>query len=124
MDEVIRKKINLLIHLAKIDGKFDESEKEVLNSLLVETGLSQVINENTQPVNLNDFKEMPKKPDLLYWSLRIIKADGVIHPDEAAYCKAVAMKLNFKPEVVDHFSVHDLGSRLDFIESSRSFLLT
>jgi uncharacterized membrane protein YebE (DUF533 family) len=122
MDEVTRKKLNLLIHLAKIDGRFDETEKEVLSSLLSEAGLSPLTDtEKVLPIDLNDFKEIPTKTDILYWSLRIIKADGKIHPDEAAYCKALAVKLNYKPEVVDYFTHHDLGNRPDFIESVRSF---
>ncbi len=122
MDEVTRKKLNLLVHLAKIDGRFDEAEKEVLNNLLTETGLSaSMITNKVQPIDLNDFKEVPTKTDILYWSLRIIKADGIIHPDEAAYCKALAVKLNYKPEVVDHFTTHELGERPDFIAAARLF---
>jgi hypothetical protein len=40
MTEVVRKKMNLLIHLAQIDGQFDESEKKVLESLLTEAGIA------------------------------------------------------------------------------------
>ncbi len=122
MDEVTRKKLNLLVHLAKIDGRFDETEKEVFNSLLSETGLSSsIMTDKVLPIDLNDFKEVPTKTDILYWSLRIIKADGIIHPDEAAYCKALAVKLNYKPEVVDHFTINELGERADFIATARLF---
>ncbi|GCC52344.1 hypothetical protein SanaruYs_25810 [Chryseotalea sanaruensis] len=122
MDDVTRKKLNLLVHLAKIDGRFDETEKEVLANLLSDAGLSDsLVTDKVLPVDLNDFKEVPTKTDILYWALRIIKADGIIHPDEAAYCKALAVKLNYKSEVVDYFTNHDLGERADFIASARLF---
>ena len=110
MKEVVRKKLNLLVHLAKIDGQFDQSEKEVLAALLDEAGLTaQELEQYEVPVNLNDFKNSPARADILYWALRIIKADGIIHADEAAYCKALAIKLNYQQEIVDHFTTTDVG---------------
>ncbi len=122
MEEVIRKKLNLLVHLATIDGKFDETEKDVLKSLLAEAGLNNhAIQEAAHPVNLNDFKDAPTRADILYWALRIIKADGQIHADEAAYCKALAVKLNYKADIVDHFTKHELGDQADFKKAARPF---
>lgn len=122
MEEVIRKKLNLLVHLAKIDGKFDETEKEVLANLLEEAGIDSLeALAITRPVNLHDFQPSPTRSDILYWALRIIKADGHIHPDEAAYCKALAVKLNYKADIVDHFSVHELGDPATFKQRTSPF---
>ncbi len=106
MEEVIRKKLNLLVHLATIQ----------------EAGLSNhAIHESPNPVNLNDFKDTPSRADILYWALRIIKADGHIHADEAAYCKALAVKLNYKAEIVDHFTKNEVGPQSDFKIAARPF---
>jgi tellurite resistance protein len=124
MKEVVRKKLNLLVHLAKIDGQFDQSEKEVLAALLEEAGLSaQELEQYEAPVNLNDFSSSPSKADVLYWALRMIKADGIIHADEAAYCKALAIKLNYKQEVVDHFTIADVGLPAEFKNLALPFAL-
>ncbi|NOS55195.1 MAG: TerB family tellurite resistance protein [Cyclobacteriaceae bacterium] len=124
MKEVIRKKLNLLVHLAKIDGQFDQSEKEVLAALLEEAGLSaQELEQHAAPVNLNDFGNSPSKADVLYWALRMIKADGIIHADEAAYCKALAIKLNYKQEIVDYFTTADVGLPGEFKNLARQFAL-
>lgn len=122
MNEIIRKKLNLLVHLANIDGDFDQTEHEVLESMIKEAGGRKLDTINSsEKFNLNDLGNRIDKPDILYWALRMIKADGIIHPDESAYCKALAVKLNYKPEVIDFFTREDLGDRKDFKKLSQSF---
>ena len=123
MNELARKKLNLLVHLANLDGSFENTEREVLLSMLKDMGEEHTqYPEQVDPVDLNDFSD-PKirRHELLYWAMRLIKADGIIHPDEAAYCKALAVRLNFKPEVVDYFCSHELGNRLEFKKKSLEF---
>lgn len=58
MEEVIHKKLNLLVHLAKIDGKFDDTEKEVLESLLQQAGIQhEPWQATSETVNLNDLAD-------------------------------------------------------------------
>jgi tellurite resistance protein len=123
MNEILRKKLNLLVHLANVDGSFESSEREVLVSMLKETGEPDMkYPESVDHVELNDFTDSKiSKHDILYWALRLIKADGIIHADEAAYCKALAVKLNYKPEVVDFFVSNDLGNRQEFKKKSLEF---
>ncbi len=120
MEEVIKKKLNLLVHLAKVDGQFDSSEKAALMEMLTIHGITK-LDETDQEIDLNDFKSSPSKADILYWALRIIKADGILHPDELAFCKALAMKLNYKPEIVDHFSHIQVGLLEEFKIQARLF---
>ena len=113
MDALLRKKINLLVHLAHIDGKLDQSEQDLLEKLLVDHH-DHIDLTKAQAINLNDFRNISSKADILYWALKLIKVDGTIHPDEAAYCKALAVKLNYNAEVVDYFIQHDIGEAGDF----------
>ena len=113
MDALLRKKINLLVHLAHIDGKLDQSEQELLEKLLVDHH-HKIDLTKAEAIDLNDFRTVSSKADILYWALRLIKVDGAIHPDEAAYCKALAVKLNYNAEVVDHFIQQDMGEPGDF----------
>lgn len=123
MNEILRKKLNLLVHLANVDGSFENSEREVLVSMLKETGEPNMkYPESVGHVELDDFSDSKiSKHDILYWALRLIKADGIIHADEAAYCKALAVKLNYKPEVVDFFVSNELGNRQEFKKKSLEF---
>lgn len=108
MKETVRKKLNLLVHLAKIDGKFDHTERAVLHEMLKESGISGFDMDVQSPVNLDSFKDSISGKEILYWALRMIKADGIIHSDESAYCKSLAIKLKYRPEAVDHFSSGEL----------------
>lgn len=123
MNEITRKKLNLLVHLANVDGSFENSEREVLMSMLKDMGESDLkYPESVDRVELNDFTDSKiSRHDVLYWALRLIKADGIIHADESAYCKALAVKLNYKPEVIDFFITNELGSRQDFKKKSLEF---
>lgn len=122
MNEIIRKKLNLLVHLAKIDGKFDQTEVAVLQDMLRESGISGFDMEPA-PVNLNSFQDEISGKEILYWALKMIKADGVIHSDEAAYCKSLAIKLSFRPDAIDHFSQVDLPTLQDFKDQMNNWAL-
>lgn len=123
MNEIARKKLNLLVHLANVDGSFENSEREVLVSMLKDMGEPEMkYPETVDHVELDDFTDSKiSKHEILYWALRLIKADGVIHADEAAYCKALAVKLNYKPEVVDFFIKNEIGTRQEFKKQSLEF---
>ena len=122
MDDYLRKKINLLVHLARVDGKFDKSEHEVMLTLLKEYGIEDAAYENfAEPIYPNDFVNTRKNADVLFWALRLIKADGEIHSDEASYCKALAVKLKYAPEIVEYFSNRDLGTKESFKKIAQTF---
>ncbi len=120
MEEIIHKKLNLLVHLAKVDGKFDRSERAVLMEMLNAHGVTK-LDEPDQEIDLNDFKSIPSKSDILYWAIRLIKADGILHPDELAFCKALAVKLNYSTDIIDHFSISELGTTVEFKKLARQF---
>ena len=105
-----------MVHLASIDGKVDTAEKEVLLQLLKEYGIDDFNWAENTHVDLNDFKNAPSKAELLFLALRIVRADGIIHPDEVAYCKSLAIKLNFDLSLVDHYTKADLPDLIKFTE--------
>lgn len=116
MKEILKKKLNLLVHLAKIDGKFDHSEKLVLQEMLREAGVSGFDMDVVSNLNLNSFQDHVSGEEILFWALKMIMADGVIHSDEAAYCKSLAIKLKYRPEAIDHFSNKELPPLEEFAE--------
>jgi uncharacterized tellurite resistance protein B-like protein len=108
MDQVLRRKINLLIHLANADGHFDVSEKAFIKDLLIERGIDHHKLENFESAGLGDLHTIVEKEQALYWALQLIKADGAIHSDEIAFCKAIAFRLKFLPEVIDEYLTKEL----------------
>lgn len=106
MDNLLRKKINLLIHLAHVDGIFAATEKALLKSILEENGLGEqyLLTHERSNIELDDLIKVNGKTELLYWCLKLIHADGELHPTELAYSRIVAIKLGFQLEVVDHFA--------------------
>ena len=103
MDQVLQKKINLLIHLANADGHMDVSERAFIKDLLTEKGIDHKKLDDFEKRGLDDLHTIVDKEQALYWALQLVKVDGVIHTDEVAFCKAVAFRLKFLPEVVDEY---------------------
>jgi uncharacterized tellurite resistance protein B-like protein len=123
MDKILHRKINLLIHLAHVDGKFDEAEKELLGGILIENGLHSAYLEehNAMGVDLKAIAEVPGKIELLYWVLKLIHADGQIHPAELSYAKVIARQLDFKEDVIDHYRTNPIKSLVDFEKEVKTF---
>ncbi len=112
MDRLLFKKINLLIHLAHIDGQFVEAEKNLLVELLQRAHLDEEYMKvhRLTGIELNEIQSYPDKSELLYWVVKMIHADGVLHDSEVKYAKLLARELGFRDEVIDHFTTHPLES--------------
>lgn len=124
MNTLERKKFNMLVHLAKADGKFEKSEKDLLKLFLSEKGLdeSQLYKEE-QPMNFNDFTDADAKVELLYWAIKLIQADQVIHEKEILFCKNLALKLKFKEEIIDQYAHSTLPDYARFEQEIKKFWL-
>lgn len=104
MSPILEKKINILIQLANADGHFDVTEKAFIKDLLIERGIDhKELKDVLAKDDLKDIHTIVDKEQALYWALQLIKADGILHTDELAFCKAVAFRLKFMPEVVDAY---------------------
>ena len=108
MNQILEKKINILIQLANADGHFDVKEKAFIKDLLAERGVDHKQLEALEKNALNEAHTIVDKEQALYWALQLAKVDGVLHPDELAFCKAVAFRLKFLPGVVDAYSTKEL----------------
>lgn len=125
MNALEKKQLNLLVHLAKVDGKFEKSEKELLKLFMAQKRLDQNYSlEAHQPVDFSDLTGANEKIELLYWALRMIQADKIIHDKEILFCKKIASKLNFKTECIDHYAHKPLPSFEIFEEEIEEYQLT
>jgi uncharacterized tellurite resistance protein B-like protein len=123
MDRLLFRKINLLVHLAHVDGKFHDSEKELLRVLLAEKGLSDKFLEehNAVPIDFEKMEEVSDKVELLFWVLKLIHADDHLHADELAFAKVIASQLGFKSQVIDHYHTAPTGSLRDFDQEVQAY---
>lgn len=123
MKKLLEKKVNLLLHIANIDGKYDDSEKKVLAELLTENGVTMdfVNSVRQSQVDLSEVNKLPKKEELFFWIMTMIKADGSLHNDEITFAKVIAIRLGFDPSAVDHFTKLNLTDRNQFVSDLRSF---
>jgi PAS domain S-box-containing protein len=117
MNKLLRKKLNVLIHLAKIDGKFDDREKKFLHKLLEENGYRpEQLEDHKTHIIPDDMTSLKGREELLYWVIKLMHADGVIHPSEVSYCKKVAQQLGFNPEIIDNYTHTALPSFSEFVD--------
>lgn len=123
MDKLTFRKINLLIHLAHVDGKFHESEKELLKTILKEKGLEESYLEEHRSlsVNFEDLDGWPDKSELLFWTLKMIHADGQLHQTELEYAENIASALGFKSSVIQHYHNRLPRSLAEFEKEIRAF---
>ena len=88
--------INILVQLAKVDGKAFESELTVIRKI----GSSKLISDEdienaiatadaSDPVpDVSHFSE-EEKLELIYDLVEVMKADGIIHKEEMKFCMAM-----------------------------------
>ncbi|MEQ8363254.1 MAG: hypothetical protein RIF39_16315 [Cyclobacteriaceae bacterium] len=104
MDSIIKKKLNLLIRLAKADGEFHRSEQKMIQAVAQEAGVDVNI---TEQVNFGDddfsISENRDRVHVLYLTLKLILADDVVTNEELSFGREVAAKFSYKPALVDHF---------------------
>ncbi|MDH5397003.1 MAG: TerB family tellurite resistance protein [Cyclobacteriaceae bacterium] len=127
MEGLIKKKLNALAHIAKIDGHFADSEKDVLYDIARKYGKEDhellAIIENPEPVG--EFHELTEyhKLEFMYVAIKIMRADGLIYDSEVEFCKNLARKMGFNPDIVDEYStVEDLNFELFQVEG-KAYLL-
>ena len=117
MDDVNKKKLNLLTHLAKIDGDFHKSEQKLINEIIEQQGFNKedfhLLDDNVDALAIAH-EDLHEKEELLYLALKLIQADSIIDDTEVEFCQKLAVKLGYKPEVIDHYAHIILPDRDQF----------
>jgi len=103
--ENIKKQLNILIQLAKIDGNYDHQEKSYIEEFgkkfnISRSELEEIERNSAYFVGINVFT-MDEKIELLYNAIHLAKVDKRILPNEIVYCQEIASKLGFKRSVID-----------------------
>ena len=110
MDKYTKRKLNLLIYLARVDGKFHRAEKAILKEFVNEKGFDMEEFRLLKPMakNSHDLPLADDKKEMLFLAIRLMQADKVIDRKEMEFCKEIASKLGYDAAVVDEYAHHEL----------------
>jgi uncharacterized tellurite resistance protein B-like protein len=109
MNLLEKKRLNLLVHLAKADGRFTKSEHALLLHFAQQKGLApEGVAATEEPLHISDFTDAHDKLEILHWALRMMHADAVVHEKEIAFCRQLATKMGLREEIVTHYATRPL----------------
>lgn len=109
MDETIKRRLNILIYLAKVDGKFHKAEKTLLQDFVKEHNLNA--SEFKALMSNNEKLETGKiidKEEMLFLALKVINADKFLDKKELDFCKDLAIQYGYKEGLIDVFNNQNL----------------
>ena len=105
MDLILKKKINMLIHLAGVDGHFDESERAFIYNICLRHGvdLDLIGYLIAEPEPIEDIDNLPHETavDYLTESILLMMVDGKVLPTEVKFCIDIGERIGFKREAVE-----------------------
>jgi len=100
-----RSHIKNLIEVAISDGKLDDRELELINSIAGKFGLSKeetvTIKENHEDIEFIPPSSYDAKVKLMEDLVKVLLVDNVIEENEIKICKELAKKLRLSPYFVD-----------------------
>ncbi|MDX1629973.1 MAG: hypothetical protein R3345_14795 [Fulvivirga sp.] len=106
MDIVTRKQLNLLIQLAEADKHFSSIERErifeiaKIKNFPVES-VKELI-KNPEPIESFGALSENQKFEYIFSCVDLMLIDQRIFENEVRFCKQIAVKLGFNPDVVDY----------------------
>ncbi len=105
MDAVLRKKINILIHLAGADGHFDDSERAFIYNICLRHGvdLDTIGDLIAEPESIGSLGALSHATavDYLTESILLMLVDGKVLPGEILFCQDMGIRLGFPKSAVD-----------------------
>ena len=105
MDIILKKKINILIHLAGVDGHFAESERAFIYNICLRHGvdLDLIGYLIADPEPIEDLNHLSHETsiDYLSESLLLKMVDGKVLPTEIQFCLDIGERLGFDRVAID-----------------------
>jgi len=103
--ENIKKQLNILIQLAKIDGNYDQREQDFIHDFgkvhnLDRSTIKEIENNPDYYIDVNAFT-IDQKIEVLYNAIYLAKVDKRILPNEIVYCQEIATKLGFRKSIIE-----------------------
>ena len=100
----IKNHVKNLVSLSSVDGKIDESEKEILIRIGTKKGLNrdeiQKIIDNPGNANFSPASSDDERFEQIYDLVELMLADGIAEDNELHFCVEMAERLGFRKTVV------------------------
>jgi phage I-like protein len=105
VDAILKKKINILIRLAAVDGHFVPKEKHFIQSICQRHGLDRhAVDEIIQgPDPIGSLGALSYKTTVEYLteSMMLMLVDGKVLPSEILFCEDIGLRLGFTKKAID-----------------------
>ena len=105
MDVVLRMQLNLLIHLAIVDGKITDSERQALEGIAAKHGVGKDQLEEMikypKPIESLGALSNDVKFEYLYSIVHLMNIDDDVDQREIHFCQNMALRLGYYKEVID-----------------------
>ena len=106
MDIVTKKKLNILIQLAKADKEFAAVERDLIYKMAQDRNyplkdVDELI-DNPEPIGTLGALSERQKADYLLSSIELMLADHRVLESEVRFSQQIAIKLGYAKGVVDH----------------------
>jgi uncharacterized tellurite resistance protein B-like protein len=105
MDVILKMQLNVLIHLAMVDGKVTAEEKAVLEGIAANHGVSQYELEEMirypKPIESLGALSNDLKFEYLYSIVHLMNVDDDVDKREIHFCQNMALRLGYYKEVID-----------------------
>ena len=105
MDVVLKMQLNVLIHLAMVDGQFSKEEKNTLENIAAKHGVSSAeldeMIKYPKPIESLGALSNDVKFEYLYSIVHLMNIDEDVDQREIHFCQNMALRLGYYKEVVD-----------------------
>ena len=115
MNIILRMQLNILIHLAQVDGEITEPELSLLKQIASQHGVSdfelQEMIKYPKPIESLGALSNDLKFDYLYSIVQLMNIDGDIDEREIHFCQNMAVRLGYYTEVIDELWTELLNNK-------------
>ncbi|MEM6525901.1 MAG: hypothetical protein AAF693_19025 [Bacteroidota bacterium] len=101
--------------IARADGNLHPSELAFIMAIINEYRINASAFQHLGKESYNSLiNKVNNKSEFLYLALKLIQVDNQIAHKELSFCRNMALRLGFKPAVIDHFADKELDDPKDF----------
>ena len=115
MDIVLKMQLNVLIHLAMVDGQITKEERESLENIAANHGVTSSQLEDMirfpKPIESLGALSNDVKFDYLFSIVHLMNVDDEVDQREIHFCQNLAVRLGYYKEVIDELFTEILENK-------------
>lgn len=121
MNAILKKKINILVQLAAVDGSFVQKEKSLIKDICDRNGISKAeLNEimvSPEPIGSLGALSYLTIVEYMTEALLLMLVDGKVLQSEVLFCEDIGLRLGFTKASVDGL-IDQIRQQVDIDEAS------